>query len=266
VRLPALLPFLAVIPTLSAAQPAAIGPRPSRVFAVAATPALPADTLPEVGDHRVAGSVVGGLAGGAIGYLFARAALYEEADPDSWYGTDSGPDDGEVLVTSLVTLGSVAVGAWVGHKVGRASPTIPDHRVTGAVMGGVLGGAIGLFAGQGGGDQTAYQASPGDGVEVTPTTAFATVAGAAIGAGIGYFMGRSTPKGSYPDVPPQAPLPKDTGLTPAQGAGLGAALGAVALTFLALDSQGADGVPVGFVAIPFGALVGAFVGYGVTRE
>ena len=190
------IPLLALL--LGAAAPLTaqikpIAPAPSRLFAAGARIDLPADTLPEVGDHRVTGAVIGGVLGGVLGYVIAGAA-----------GT---------------------------------------------------GGDYATLQSGGGGDQN------------TGTVILGTASGALLGAGIGYLMGRSTPKGSYPDAPLQpAPSPKDTGLTPAQGAGIGAAIGAVALTVYSIRNPSTEDGPMVIVAAPFGALVGAFVGYGVTRE
>jgi hypothetical protein len=146
-------------------------------------------------------------------------------------------------------------------------PKVGDHRVTGAVIGGVLGGTLGyvLGAASGGGNScTQSGACGGNGWDEVE---FLEVAGGIfLGAGIGYLMGRSTPKGSYPDAPSPATLPKDTGLTPAQGAGIGAAIGAVALSVYAIRNPSSEDGAMVIVAAPLGALVGAFVGYGVTRE
>ena len=113
--------------------------------------------------------------------------------------------------------------------VGPTADTLPkvgDHRWTGAAIGGVLGGTLGfVLVKAAGGDQTVPDGG-GTAEDDAGDLFFGTAVGAFVGAGFGYLMGRSTPKGSYPDVPPAAPLPKDTGLTPAQGAGLGAAIGA----------------------------------------
>jgi|SRR6478736_352441 len=76
-------------------------------------------------------------------------------------------------------------------------PAVGDHRVSGAVIGGLLGGAIGYAVGRGvfgssGGGSACAGCESGD--ESATTTLVWTIGGAAIGAGLGYLMGRSTPK------------------------------------------------------------------------
>ena len=196
-------PLLALL--LGAAAPLAaqfkpIAPAPSRLFVVGSgtvSAGPTTDTLPTAKSNGVGGAVIGGLSGGAIGFIVAREAFSDDDDVTYLASSNgSGQDDGEVLVTSLVTLGSAAVGAWIGHRIATAPPSqgVGDHRVTGAMMGGVLGGALGYVASLSGGATctTSYPAEcfGDDG----PSSALTTIGGAAIGAGLGYLMGRSTPK------------------------------------------------------------------------
>ncbi len=279
VPFPRLLPLLILIPALAEAQGGALRPAPSRLFAVTgeARPSrVTRDTLAPVRDDRVPGAVVGGVAGGMIGFLVTQAAFHKEQSSTFLASsTNSGTDDGEVVVTSLVTVGSAALGAWVGYQIGRPSPgdTIPkvgNHGFTGAVIGGVVGGAIGFLAGQdGGGDVTSDEAGVTDGAEVTSEAAFTTIAGAALGAGLGYLAGRSTPKAAHPsNVLPVAPS-QDTGVSKWQGGGVGlvsgALLGAAAVSLYATGDQCEDcstngeNKPYG-AGIAIGAVLGMIVG------
>jgi hypothetical protein len=146
-------------------------------------------------------------------------------------------------------------------------PKVGDHRVTGAVIGGVLGGVIGYVAAAGiyGGGDCTTSVPAWCPEEKTLEKALVTVGGAAIGAGLGYLAGKSTPKGSLPNTPPPGASPEDTGLTPAQGAGIGALIGGLAFAYLGSVGDGGDGEPP-IVGISLGVLIGAFIGGGLARE
>jgi hypothetical protein len=72
--------------------------------------------------------------------------------------------------------------------------------------------------------------------------------------------------GQDPDTPPPGPVSEGTGLTPAQGAGIGALIGGAVFAYWASVSDGGDGGPEDVMIIPFGALIGAFIGGGLARE
>jgi hypothetical protein len=170
------------------------------------------------------------------------------------------------IIPSPSRLFVVGTGTVIPDQSTDTLPKVGDHRMTGAAIGGIIGGVAGFTLGRLM-DESGGHPDCGGCVEDEPRSdIYGAAIGAFVGAGFGYLMGRSTPKGSYPDAPPPAPLPRDTGLSPKQGAGIGAAIGAVAFTFLALQDDSGDGEPVVIIAAPLGALVGAFVGYGVTRE
>lgn len=189
-----LLGLLLAAATPLAAQYRPIAPAPSRLFAAgagSAAPALSADTLPKVGDHRWTGAAIGGVLGGVLGYVMANAS---------------------------------------------------------------------------GGDYSTLADASGTADNETSNLIFGTAAGAFVGGGLGYLMGRSTPKGAHPaNSQPVAPI-VDTGIPAGRGAAIGAGIGAVALSAYAIWNPSAEDGAMVIVAAPFGALVGAFVGYGVTRE
>lgn len=90
------------------------------------------------------------------------------------------------------------------------------------------------------------------------------LAGAAIGAGAGYLIGRLINGPYHRPRPPSAPLPNDTGVKAWQGALVGVGVGAFALPVLVhgfhLDRGGDGDAPI--IYAPIGALIGAFVGAG----
>jgi hypothetical protein len=154
------LQFLALI--LAAATPLEaqyrpIGPAPSRLFAVGsgtASPGVSADTLPKVGDHRVAGALIGGVLGGAVAYVFASNA---GGDCTTGVPSECSGEDGSAVFGALA---GAAVGAGFGYLMGRSTPKArPPANVqpvapiqdTGIKwwQGGLMGLGVGAAAGAG---------------------------------------------------------------------------------------------------------------------
>jgi len=97
------------------------------------------------------------------------------------------------------------------------------------VVGGIMGGTLGFLLANvsSGGEGGVPDADSGSDEELVEKT-LVTLGGAIVGAGVGYMMGRSTPKGAHvTNVEPVAPH-QDAGLRWWQGGILGLGLGAAA--------------------------------------
>jgi hypothetical protein len=145
---------------------------------------------------------------------------------------------------------SAAFAHWDAETTAVAAPQ-GDYRYEGLIFGGVALGAAGAWIGSQISQGCILPAEPGGGGCGSDRlgNAVATgLAGAAIGAGLGYLIGRFSPKRPRPSVIPSMPSPSLTSMPDSvrrragyqhwKGAAIGAGVGALLGTSLALGLDG----------------------------
>jgi len=118
----------------------------------------------------------------------------------------TGPVEAQRAATTRFTTWEPATGsgaAFTGpSRADTARVRSGDHRVEGTAIGGVLLGAVGALVGHEICQNGAEPAGGGGGSSCTGATIGSGLIGALIGGGIGYFLGKSTPKYRSPPGAP----------------------------------------------------------------